>query len=167
MPREHDAVPTVIYVLTKVIRYWISLLFKDLFFHKTNKQFSIVGTHFSSHGYLTLSDSERSVLAKVLKFVPNRGSFDLFSVKADTESFFRHLRLKAHFHNQPSVPHKDVFEASNPKKSSWSPPDDQYGSLELFIRQCRHDADLLPKFRPKRPSNLTPSEFSALNSLRP
>ena len=85
---------------------------------------------------------------------------------ADTESFFRRLRLKAHFHNQPSVPHKDVFEAINPKKSSWSPPDDQYGSLELFIRQCRHDIDLLPKFRPKRPSNLTPSEFSALNSLR-
>ena len=115
---------------------------------------------------LTLSDSERSVLAKGLKFVPNPGSLDLFSVKADTESFFRRLRLKAHFHNQPSVPHKDVFEAINPKKSSWSPPDDQYGSLELFIRQCRHDIDILPKFRPKRPSNLTPSEFSALNSLR-
>ena len=57
-------------------------------------------------------------------------------------------------------------EAINIKKSSWSPPDDQYGSREIFIRQYRHDIDLLPKFRPKRPSNLTPSEFSALNSLR-
>ena len=114
---------------------------------------------------LTLSDSERSVLAKGLKFVPNPGSLDLFSVKADTESFFRRLRMIAHFHNQPSVPHKDVFEAINPKKSSWPPPDDQYGPLELFIRQCRHDIDVLPKFRPKRPFNLTPSEFSALNSL--
>ena len=84
---------------------------------------------------------------KGLKFVPNPGFLDLFSVKADIESFFRRLHLKAHFHNQPSIPHKDVFEAVNPKKSAWSPPDDQYGSLELFIRQCQYDIDLLPKFR--------------------
>ncbi len=60
----------------------------------------------------------------------------------------------------------DVFEAVNPKKSTWSPPEDQFGSLELFIRQCRHDIDTLPKFRPKRPINLTESELSALKSLR-
>jgi hypothetical protein len=37
---------------TKVIRNVISVLFKDLFFHKTNKQIiSKVGTHFGSHGY--------------------------------------------------------------------------------------------------------------------
>ena len=35
-----------------------------------------------------------------------------------------------------------------------------------FIRQCRHDIDTLPKFRPKRPINLTESELSALKSLR-
>ncbi len=52
------------------------------------------------------------------------------------------------------------------KKSTWSPPEDQFGSLELFIRQCRHDIDTLPKFRPKRPINLTESELSALKSLR-
>ncbi len=114
---------------------------------------------------LTLSDSERSVLAKGLKFVPSPGSLDLFSVKTDTESFFRRLHLKAHFHNQTSIPQKDVFEAVNPKKSTWSPPEDQFGSLELFIRQCRHDIDTLPKFQPKRPINLTESELSALKSL--
>ena len=75
------------------------------------------------------------------------------------------MRLKAHFHNQASILEKDVFEAINPKKSTWSPPEDQFSSLELFIRQCRHDIDTLPKFRPKRPSNLTESEFSALRSL--
>ena len=42
----------------------------------------------------------------------------------------------------------------NPKKSYWSPPDDQYGYLELFF----DNVDM--------PSNLTSSEFSALNSLR-
>ncbi len=70
---------------------------------------------------LTLSDSERSVLAKGLKFVPSPRSLDLFSVKTDTESFFRYLHLKAHFHNQTSIPQKEVFEAVNPKKSTWSP----------------------------------------------
>ncbi len=44
---------------------------------------------------LTLSDSEKSVLEKGVKFVPSPGSLDLFSVKTDTESFFRRLRLKA------------------------------------------------------------------------
>ena len=68
--------------------------------------------------------------------------------------------MKAHFHNQ-----KDLFEVVNPKKSTWSPPEDQFGSLELFIQQCRHDIDTLPKFRPKRPINLTESELSALKSL--
>ena len=75
------------------------------------------------------------------------------------------MHLKAHFHNQASIPEKDVYEAINPKKPTWSPPEDQFGSLELFIRQCRHDIDTLPKFRPKRPSNLTESEFSTLRSL--
>ena len=115
---------------------------------------------------LPLTDSERSVLAKGLKFVPNPGSLDFYTAKADTESFFRRLRLKAHFHNQTSISQRDVFEAANPKKSSWSPPEGQFGSLDLFIRQCRHEIDQLPKFRPKRPSNLTPLEFEALKSLR-
>ena len=74
--------------------------------------------------------------------------------------------MKAHFHNQTSIPQKDVFEAVNPKKSTSSTPEDQFGSLELFIRQCRHDIDTLHKFRPKRPINLTESELSALKSLR-
>ncbi len=64
--------------------------------------------------------------------------------------------MKAHFHNQ-TIPQKDVFEAVNPKKSTWSPPEDLFRSLELFIRQCQHDIDTLPKFRPKRPLNLTES----------
>ena len=95
---------------------------------------------------LPLTDSESSVLVKGLKFVPNPGSLDFYTAKADTESFFRRLCLKAHFHNQTSASQRDVFEATNPKKSSWSPPEGQFGSLDLFIRQCRHEIDQLPKF---------------------
>ena len=71
---------------------------------------------------LPLSDPKKSVLAKGLKFVPNSGPIDLFSVKEDNEAFFRHLHLKAYFHNQSSTYNKDIFEQVNPKKSSWSPP---------------------------------------------
>ena len=113
---------------------------------------------------LHLSDSERSVLAKGLKFVSSPGSLNLFSVKTDTEQFFRRLRLKALFHDQSSVSNKNVFETISHKKSSWSP--DDLWSLDLFIRQCRHDIDQLATFRPKRPSNLFNPEFEALKSLR-
>ena len=59
---------------------------------------------------LPLSDPERSVLAKGLKFVPNSGPIDLFSVKENTEAFSRRSRLKAHFHNQSSTyNNKDIF----------------------------------------------------------
>ena len=61
------------------------------------------------------SNSERSVLAKGLKFVPNHESYDFHTSKADTESFFYRLRLKTHFHDQTYVSHKNVFEATNPK----------------------------------------------------
>ena len=82
---------------------------------------------------LTLSDSERSVLAKGLKFVPHPGSLDLFSVKADTESFFRRLQLKAHFHNQPSVPTRTFLRPSTLKNPPGVHQITYYGSLELFI----------------------------------
>ena len=93
-------------------------------------------------------------------------SLNLFSVKTDTEQFFRRLRLKAFFHDRSSVSNKDVFETISHKTSSWSPDEGQFGSLDLFIRQCRHDIDQLPTFRPKRPSNLSNPEFEALKSLR-
>ena len=112
---------------------------------------------------LPLSDPERSVLAKGLKFVPNSSPIDLFSVKEDTEAFFRRLRLKAYFHNQSSTYNKDIFEQVNPKKSSWSPPEGQFSSLDLFVRQCRHNIDRFNHSRRKRPSNLSTDEFRLSN----
>ena len=116
---------------------------------------------------LPLSHPERSVLAKGLKFVPNSGPIDLFSIKENTEAFFCHLRLKAHFHNQSSTyNNKDIFEQDNPKKSSWSPPEGQFSSLDRFVRQCRHDIDQLNHSRQKRSSNLSTDELLAFKSLR-
>ena len=166
------------------IRMLNSRLYSFLLSSKASKFNSLLGsrpvsapnhTSLSSHNNLVvtippdlhLSDSERSVLAKGLKFVPSPGSLNLFSVKTDTEQFFRRLRLKAFFHDQSSVPNKDVFETLiSHKKSSCSPDEGQFGSLDLFIRQSRHDIDQLLTFRPKRPSNLSNHEFEALKSLR-
>ena len=41
-------------------------------------------------------------------------------------------RLKAHFHNQSSTYNKDIFVEVNPKKSSWSPPEEQFRLL-IFL----------------------------------
>ena len=71
------------------------------------------------------------------------------------------------FSTCPSVLRRDITNFVRMLNSRLvSPPEDQFGSLELFIRQCRHDIDILPKFRPNRPLNLTKSELSALKSLR-
>ena len=59
-----------------------------------------------------------------------------------------------------------VFEQVNPKKSSWSPPEGQFSSLDPFVRQCRHDIDRLNHSRRKRPSDLSADELSAFKSLR-
>ena len=91
----------------------------------------------------------------------------MFSVKEDTKAFFRRLRLKAHFHNQSSTyNNKDIFEQLNPKKSSWSPPEGQFSSPDLFVRQCRHDIDRLNHSRRKRPTNISIDELLAFKSLR-
>ena len=104
-----------------------------------------------------LSDPERSILAKGLKFVPNSGPIDFFSVKED---FFCRLRLKALFHyNQSSVCNTDVFEAINPKKSSWSPPEGQFSALDLFVRQCCHEIDQLKHLRLKTPTTSARTNF--------
>ena len=97
--------------------------------------------------------------------VESTGPIDLFSVKEDTKAFFRRLRLKVYFHNQSYTYNKDIFEQVNPKKSSWSPPEGQFSSRDLFVRQCRHDIDRLNHSRRKRPSNLSTDELSAFKSL--
>ena len=105
-------------------------------------------------------------LRKVSNLFSTPGPTIFTRLKLTLSLFFGRLRLKAHFQDQTSVSHKDVFEATNRKKSFWSPPESSFGSLDNFIRQCRHEIDQLPKFRPKRPSNPTPLEFEALKSLR-
>ena len=95
----------------------------------------------TEHEQLAGSSKERSALLRHAKsFVPLTKKTDEFTVKEDTEKFLRRVKLKAHFHDkeQPSdEPQRDEFESLKPKKSNWTPPDDQFISVDLFVKKCR------------------------------
>ena len=96
---------------------------------------------------LPLTNDERSVLNKGLKFIPRKPTIDEFQAKHDAEAFFRRLRLKVHFHNQqpdadeedsPS-PEVDAIDSLFPKKSTWTPRPGEYSALDLYIDKSRYE----------------------------
>ena len=96
---------------------------------------------------LPLTAAEKSVLSKGLNFVPLQKKSDEFSAKFDTEQFFQRVQLKAFFHDKQNSGNteKDEFESLAKRKSNWTPPKGQFGSVDLFIRKCRHDIRKLKK----------------------
>ena len=69
-------------------------------------------------GSLSLSDSEKSILAKGLKFIPLQQKFSHQRAMQDVHSFIRILRLKYHFHDTPERPISDSLFAPFSYKSS-------------------------------------------------
>ena len=118
--------------------------------------------------YRSLSDAEKSVLSKVLNFVPISKNLDEFSVKQDVENFFRHVQLKAFFHDKEddsNTSDKDIFETLQTRKSKWTPPEGQFASLDFFINKCRHDINKLNFNGNTKFSNLSSEERAALKNL--
>ena len=114
---------------------------------------------------LPLSNSEKSVLSKGLNFVPITKKLDKFSVKQDVEKFLRRVQLKAFFHDKKddsNTSDKDTFEKLQTRKSEWTPPEDQFASLDFFINKCRHDINKLNFNRNTKFSNLSSEERAAL-----
>ena len=121
------------------------------------------------------------MLSKGLKFVPVKRFTDDFQSKHDAETFFRRLRLKAHFHenNQqdstiqiyeengsPPEQESEKLDKLFPKKSSWTPNPGHYNALDLYIDKCRYEISRLNfKTSPAR-SNLSRQEWSTLTSLK-
>ena len=117
---------------------------------------------------LPLSDSEKSVLSKGLNFVPISKKLDEFSVKQDVEKFLRRVQLKTFFHDKEddsNTSDKDTFETLQVRKSKWTPPEDQFASLDFFINKCRHDINKLNFNRNTKFSNLSSEERAALQNL--
>ena len=88
--------------------------------------------------------------------------------KFDTEQFFRRVQLKAFFHDKQNSGNteKDEFESLAKRKSNWTPPEGEFGSVDLFIRKCRHDIRKLNFSQTIKFSNLTADEWAALKSFR-
>ena len=81
---------------------------------------------------LPLSDTEKSVLSKGLKFVPMSKKLDDFSIEQDVEKFLCHMKLNVFFHDKEgnsNTSNKDIFETLQTRNSKWTPP---RGSVRLF-----------------------------------
>ena len=61
---------------------------------------------------------------------------------------------------------KDEFESLAKRKSNWTPPEGKFGSVDLFIRKCRHDIRKLNFSQTIKFSNLNADEWAALKSFR-
>ena len=110
-----------------------------------------------------------------LKFIPRRQTIDEFQAKHDAETFFRRLRLKAHFHDkepaeeqQEVSPSPDVNIIDNlfPKKSTWTPRPGEYSALDLYIDQCRCEISKIDFKRKTSKSNISKAEWKVLKSLK-
>ncbi|XP_033107926.1 uncharacterized protein LOC117109651, partial [Anneissia japonica] len=117
---------------------------------------------------LQLTDDERSVLSKGLSFVPQRPKIDDFQALKDLEQFYRKLKLKANFHNQPltSTDSDDGFSNLRRNHSEWTPPTGRFPALDLYINKCRHDINKNVLKQRSRSESISVGEKKALSNLR-
>ena len=128
-----------------------------------------------------LTDQERSVLLRGLKFCPTPGEPNIQELKEDLQSFFRRLKIRAHFYNEdteslpePTQPTLDSFlsPAQTPVNltkfklpSTWDPEESTVDpAIETFCRAVQNE---LRDFVPRRPrdQNLTKDEKDILANL--
>ena len=113
---------------------------------------------------LPLSNEERSVLNKQLKVIPRQSTIDEFQEKHDAETFFRRLRLKAHFHEKQPTEEQDggeitpspdasIIDSLYPKKSTSTPQPGKNSALDLHIDKCRYEISKIDFKRKSRKSN--------------
>ena len=115
---------------------------------------------------LPLSENERSLLSKGLKFIPLTPSCDRFQLQSDSQRFFRALRLQFHFAGKNNtLPDDELFPFKKQRKSTWTPPPGQSKALDLYIKSTENDIKnlLFPRLRK---SNLSKVESKALSLLR-
>lgn len=120
---------------------------------------------------LQITDAERSVLSKGLKFIPVDSKNNDFKTRCDVDAFFRRLRLKAHFHDQNkdgdnNPPSPDPFDKLQPKHSTWTPPPGQLKTLDSTIEKARNEVISQLKRKRHINRNITSQEHQALQSLR-
>lgn len=115
---------------------------------------------------LPLTDSERSVLSKGLKFVPQKAHAGKYQTLVDVERFSRTLRWMGVFGHVPrrQIP-TDTFNSLFENKVSDNVPPEKLPDLEYFLSKVHREIKGLVS-RPLRNSNLSVQEAAALRSLR-
>ena len=128
---------------------------------------------------LPITEPERNVLAKGLKYVPVTKHVDQFQVLSDAQQFYRRLRLKAYFHSQEdedsdtenddtplSPPPTSYLQELQKTKSDFTPKEGQLQVLDYYIDKCENEINKLNFNQQQRRRNINPDEEKALKSLR-
>ena len=126
-----------------------------------------------------LSTSEMYILKQGLSFIPTPHIVDEFEIRYDFEKFARRMHLFAHFHenliNEQSQPSKDItsntfndpFERLKPKTSSWTSPEGQHPSLDVFVSKCRIDINnILSNYITSMHSSTSSEDRNTIKSLQ-
>jgi hypothetical protein len=131
---------------------------------------------------IDLTPNQQSALSKGLTFCPTPWEPDMSEILQNLENFFRKMRLKSHFHNDPDVdcdygdivddnldntpntsPNNPIWKSFKPTSTYKPPP--QEDTLEAFCKQVKYKVLKTP-VRKVRWSNLSKEERSGLNELK-
>ena len=117
---------------------------------------------------LPLTEDERSVLSKGLKFVPLQPTTSKYTTLRDCERFFRKLRWMATLGTVPRAPplgdNDDIFRYLFGTPAYSEPPHGKNKDLEIYITKCHKEIKQLST-KPLTHSNLTQDEQTALKNL--
>lgn len=125
---------------------------------------------------VTLSEHEKAVLSKGLKFIPRTKNCDTHRLDADVDRFMRIIRLQHYFQTNrdsdesfdepPDIAQsEDPFEKFNHHKSTWTPRPGLSLALDHFVSQTSNEIKNL-SFQPVKNFNLSRSETLALKTLQ-
>ena len=109
----------------------------------------------------TLSDAEKSVLKKGLKFVPTPTGLNRSELMADNRKFARRMRLKEFFADEESNPNR---QRNKFKRSTWTPEFGRERTMDNYLMTV--EQTLMNMKKQKVRSNLTSAEREAIQSLR-
>ena len=98
-----------------------------------------------------------------MEFCPNELDIDRAQLEKDLESWFRRLRLKAHFDDKDDM--RTEEEKRFYKKSDWTPQPGKFAALDMFIFRIknRFDAWIVPK---RIPDNMTQFEREGMEEVK-
>lgn len=92
--------------------------------------------------YLPLSEADRSLLCRGLRFSPLTPSCNEFQTRVSIHHFVRRVPLRAVFHNtSPASDEDDCLTDIGRRPSHWRPTPGQFPAVDLFAGSCRGVVD--------------------------